>query len=357
MKLIFTLLGFLFFTFTGFSQTIITTGTSASNFSVAGRTWNIINSTTATAGPLSNGQNVTDYIVVKGFNFSTLPINIAVQSISITFSRSGTGTITDNKISLVLANAIQSFNVATATVWPATNTSVTYNFPTAAVSTLTQADLQNANFGVAIQAQRLAGNNIDATVNYQLSMTLIYSTVAPLIITSFNVAKNGNNHVNIKWATATEDRVKNIYIERSTDGRTFTKLFTIAPQGAKNVYTSYAVTDKTPALGNNYYRLSQVDLDGRLYYFETRLVNVTKKAESFQAFYTGGQIITNISNIPGEYQVTLADISGITIGKKQLTMNGSAAQVEFDAPSRTGIYLVILEGEGLRETTRLSIQK
>jgi hypothetical protein len=131
----------------------------------------------------------------------------------------------------------------------------------------------------------------------------------------------------------------------------------LRPKGAKNVYTSYAVTDKAPALGNNYYRLSEIDLDGRLYYHEIRMVNVSKKAGSLQSYYNGGQIISNVSNIPGAYQLSLVDMSGVTINKKDFKMNGSTAQVAFDAPPRMGSYLVILKGEGISETTRIAIQK
>jgi len=89
----------------------------------------------------------------------------------------------------------------------------------------------------------------------------------------------------------------------------------------------------------------------------TKLVNITKKGSAFNAYYNGGQVVANISNTPGQYEVALVDMSGITISRKAIVMNGSSAQVALDAPSRTGVYLVIMKSQGMSLTTRVAVMK
>jgi hypothetical protein len=359
MKRIFTLIAALSLSAISFAQTISRTASTVSQLPVpGGRAWSV--GPTRSTVSLSNGNPESDYLVIKGFDFSTLPTNIVVNSLNVTITRKSEPTAGDRDVRLVLGGTVLSAantNAASSpTVWPAAFTANTYNFGPAAYGALTTSDLQNANFGIAIAALRSAGI-VEANVENAVTITLNYSILAPLILTDFSVSKNADNHVAIRFSTATEDNVQYIYIERSTDGKNFEKIFTITPKGARNVYTSYALTDKTPVQGNNYYRITEVDKNGRWFYYMTKLVNITKKGSAFNAYYNGGQVVANISNTPGQYEVALVDMSGITISRKAIVMNGSSAQVALDAPSRTGVYLVIMKSQGMSLTTRVAVMK
>jgi hypothetical protein len=279
---------------------------------------------------------------------------------TVTITRSAGATVTDDELRLVLNGAVYygaNSNAANIpTTWPATQTAQVYTFDPSGISFLTRTDLTNANFGVAFSGRRTAGN-IAATVNRTMSITITYSVLAPLILTDFTVSKNADNHVEIRFSTATEENVQSIFVERSTDGKTFEKLFTVTPRGARNVYTKYAMTDKTPVKGNNYYRISEVDKNGRWYYYVTKLINISTKGSSFNAYYNGGQVVTNISNLPGQYEVSLIDMSGITLSRKSVNINSTSAQVILDAPSRTGVYIAILKGQGHSESIRVAVTK
>ena len=359
MKRIFTLIAALSLSAISFAQTISRTASTVSTLPVpGGRSWSI--GATSSTVSLNNGNPESDYLVIKGFDFSALPANIVVNSLTVSITRSAQPTAVDRDVRLVLAGTVlagANTNAASSpTTWPGTPTANTYSFGAAAYGALTTADLQNANFGIAVAALRTAGN-VDATVDNAVTITLNYSVLAPLILTDFSVSKNADNQVAIRFSTATEDNVQFIYVERSTDGKNFEKLFTLSPKGARNVYTSYNLIDKTPALGNNYYRITEIDKNGRWFYYMTKLVSITRKGAGFNAYYNGGQVLANISNTPGQYEVALVDMSGITVSRKAVVMNGSSAQVALDAPTRTGIYLVIMKGQGISETTRVAVMK
>jgi hypothetical protein len=361
MKRIFSLLMVLMVTHVAFSQTITRTASTVGNLTNpdGGRAW-FNGGTSSTASPINNGQSETDYMWVRGFDFSSLPANIVVTGLSVTFTIQAGNTVVDSAVRLVLGGAVymaaNTNAAAVSNTWPTTATSTTYTFSAAALSALNTADFQNANFGVAILARRTAGNTF-ATVNNTVSITLSYSTVAPLILTDFSISKNEDNHVDIRFATATEDNVQTIFVERSSDGKSFEKLFTITPRGARNVYTRYTLTDKTPVKGNNYYRITEVDKNGRWFYYLTKMINITTRGDVFNAYYNGGQVVANITNTPGVYEVALVDMSGVTISRKQVSMNGSSAQVTLDAPSRSSVYIMTLKGNGLNEAKQIAILK
>jgi CubicO group peptidase (beta-lactamase class C family) len=90
----------------------------------------------------------------------------------------------------------------------------------------------------------------------------------PVTLSSFTGAKQGTKHL-LRWATATETNNQGFELERSADGRTFTRMAylpTAAPSGYSSQPLSYAFTDATPLSGSNYYRLRQLDKDGKASY-------------------------------------------------------------------------------------------
>lgn len=362
MKHIFTLLTTLCISVVSFSQTVTATATTASNLGT-GSAWTTTLPFTAT--PLNNGQQVTRNLYLSGFDFSTLPANITVNSMTVTFSRRATaGTIIDEDVRLVLGGVLNTDPNGNAampspTTWPTSPTaqSNTYTFDPTFISALTTADLTNPGFGIAIAARRLGNTNNGAVVTTFATVTITYTALAPLILTDFSVTRNADNHVEIRFATSSEENVQNIFIERSTDGRNFEKLFTIAPRGARNIYTSYMATDKAPATGNNYYRISEVDKNGRQYQYLTKVLSITRRGASFGAYFNGGQVVASISNLPGTYEVSMVDMSGITIARKTATLNSGTGTVNLDAPLRSGIYIVNIKGQGISESVRVAVTK
>jgi hypothetical protein len=72
-----------------------------------------------------------------------------------------------------------------------------------------------------------------------------------------------NGGILIKWGTATEINTKSFIIQYSSDGKNFKNAGEVNATGnsVMNVYYSFLHTQ--PASGNNYYRIEQVDADGK----------------------------------------------------------------------------------------------
>jgi trimeric autotransporter adhesin len=86
----------------------------------------------------------------------------------------------------------------------------------------------------------------------------------PVLFTSFKGQYDQPaNKVYLTWTTAMESNSKEYIVERSTDGRTFKALSKVAAAGNSSQPTTYSYTDAQPVYGMNYYRLQQVDIDGK----------------------------------------------------------------------------------------------
>lgn len=69
--------------------------------------------------------------------------------------------------------------------------------------------------------------------------------------------------VSLKWSTATETNCDRYLVERSADGTAFETIGSVMGSGTSSDVHSYSFVDRYPLNGLSYYRLRQVDFDGR----------------------------------------------------------------------------------------------
>ncbi len=79
-------------------------------------------------------------------------------------------------------------------------------------------------------------------------------------------AYSEKEQVKLYWQTASELNNDHFNIERSNDGKTFTSIGKITGHGTTISTTTYTFLDQKPLSGINYYRLKQVDQNGRFGY-------------------------------------------------------------------------------------------
>jgi len=94
---------------------------------------------------------------------------------------------------------------------------------------------------------------------------LVTTQATPLPLTLLSFTGNRYNEYNqLQWKTADEVNTENFVLERSSDGRNFVAIATIAANGVGN--GSYSYKDYTSFSGKIYYRLKMVDVDGHYTY-------------------------------------------------------------------------------------------
>lgn len=82
-------------------------------------------------------------------------------------------------------------------------------------------------------------------------------------------AEQANENVQLDWQTATEINNSHFDVEWSTNGMDFQKIGQVQGAGTTNDIQFYEYLHTQPAVGNNYYRLKQVDFNGKFVYTRT----------------------------------------------------------------------------------------
>jgi len=107
-------------------------------------------------------------------------------------------------------------------------------------------------------------NQHDFSLNWNLSTPdMLDCTVLPVELLHFTGELTATGAVLLGWTTAHERNSSHFVVERSTDGVEFLPIGQMAARGWTESTSNYELYDEAPRVGMNYYRLVQVDLDGR----------------------------------------------------------------------------------------------
>lgn len=141
----------------------------------------------------------------------------------------------------------------------------------------------------------------------------ISPSLLPVVLTEFNVAAN-NNTALITWTTASEYNCNFFEIQRSSDLTNWISISQITGQGFSNQAHVYNFTDLNPMV-ENYYRLKQVDFDGRFNYTPFKRVTFkilqSENIENIITLYPNPA--TAEINIQSVVEFEKLDINNITV--------------------------------------------
>lgn len=103
-------------------------------------------------------------------------------------------------------------------------------------------------------------------------------SLLPVELLSFTASRQESVSV-LDWVTSSEINSKSFEIQRSDRSNQFITIGEVKGQGNSTAITSYQFIDKNPQPGINYYRLKQIDLDGKFTYSPIRSVNFMPQEE------------------------------------------------------------------------------
>jgi hypothetical protein len=109
--------------------------------------------------------------------------------------------------------------------------------------------------------------------------------ILPVTLESFTATKSGDNAI-LEWSTAAEFNNNKFEIERSLDGVNFAVIDDVAGHGTSYARKSYQYTDPIGTVNAKiiYYRLRNVDVDGKSYYSKIVAVRLSGKLENLSIF-------------------------------------------------------------------------
>ncbi len=172
----------------------------------------------------------------------------------------------------------------------------------------------------------------------------------PLPVTLTNLRGERKNDINLlSWTTLTEQNNAGFQVERSADGTNFSSLGFVSSKANGGNSTStinYVFTDSRALNSNNYYRLKQVDKDGKATYSNVVLVKGQRvKNLELTAVYPNPAIskINIVIAAPANDRVTVmvTDLSGKLVKQQAMQVIAGDNNVQIDVQNlANGTYII-----------------
>jgi hypothetical protein len=180
-------------------------------------------------------------------------------------------------------------------------------------------------------------------------MFSIEPTPLPIQLKHFT-ARAQNEVVRLDWASYTESNNERYVVERSLDGKNFEVIGEVTGAGNSVETLRYHLYDRSPEVGINYYRLKQIDFDGKFEYFDIRSVE-------FNNVYGNLQLIGNpVENEleyfinrenHGEVTVQFTDVNGNIVSNQNVTTTAKQTYQTLDTSKLAkGMYFLQLIVQG-----------
>jgi uncharacterized delta-60 repeat protein len=236
----------------------------------------------------------------------------------------------------------------------------TFNADGVALSNLTNSEDE---FGYAL---KLFGNRIymggstgaqGGAKNFVLAVYQNDGSPLPLVLGQFYAQKQTNKVV-LQWSTNSEEDVKQFVVERSSDGKTYKAIGTVAAIGNSSLTQKYSFADAAPLMGiNNYYRLLMQDANGNSKYSKFLIVKfdglLTTELKVNPSVVRDILQVQIPDGMQGNIGLQIIDMNGRVIKRSNIASDGNALNTTLDVSNLIkGVY--ILKASAANNTTSVS---
>ena len=168
-----------------------------------------------------------------------------------------------------------------------------------------------------------------------------------------------NQTVQLEWGTTEELNNSLFTIEKSVDGISFNKFISVKGNGNTGKATyNYSAIDMHPGT-DNYYKISQTDLNGLTTYYKTINIksNVLQNQKVMQ-YVEGSYIhIQTVGVTPGMGSIELFSMDGKKVSSQKVNLTAESNNYKILIPNQKGIYLLRVESNGsLLYSSKVALQ-
>lgn len=181
----------------------------------------------------------------------------------------------------------------------------------------------------------------------EFSQTSVTIVALPVTFVDFK-AELQNDKVLVSWATSFEQNASHFEVERSANGRDFTKIGVVNAKGNASTLSKYSFADASPLAGVSYYRLRQVDLDNRYVYTRTVVIRNQAATSAFSVWPNPVMDNVNITMTSDRNQnlsIRVVDFNGRVVKTQVVNATRGMNQITVNMSSLTkGMYVVQVIG-------------
>lgn len=185
----------------------------------------------------------------------------------------GTPEITDNNnsLSVVWEDYPNAFTVDDNTLLFYINFMVSSDFPIGSSSEISLCnDCMTEFYDEGLASIDVIGQNGE-----------VFVSTLPIELSEFKAALNQENQVILNWTSVQESNNSHFEIEHSLDFATWQSIGKVEGAGTSYQQKDYQWIDYQAHLGENYYRLKQVDVNDNFKYLDIQQVILKEKASAF----------------------------------------------------------------------------
>ncbi|MEZ4684559.1 MAG: DUF1501 domain-containing protein [Bacteroidia bacterium] len=124
-----------------------------------------------------------------------------------------------------------------------------------------------------------AQSKLPLIAQQEIVPVVCYAAAFDVGLTHFDAVLETDGRVRVNWQTSTETNNDYFEVQQSTDGASYRSVERVSGAGTTDQRQTYLAFDPNPSPGLNYYRLKQVDLDGRFEYFDPVTLMVVESSE------------------------------------------------------------------------------
>ncbi|MCC2546662.1 T9SS type A sorting domain-containing protein [Hymenobacter sp. BT175] len=162
----------------------------------------------------------------------------------------------------------------------------------------------------------------------------------PVELTSFT-AKLRGTQVALTWTTASEKNNRGFEIQRSQDGREFQAIGFVNGKGTTSARSTYNSIDDKPLFGTSFYRLKQIDNDGKTAF--SAVATVSNELGEVAMFPNPTSDVVTVRLPQGTTEgmtATVSDLTGRLLRSQKMDASGEISLRDL----KSGTYVVTLKG-------------
>lgn len=177
--------------------------------------------------------------------------------------------------------------------------------------------------------------------------------IMPVNFTGFYISKAGEN-IQLNWSTDKEINNSHFDVERSLNGLAWQKIAVVFGTGSSNNTNNYSYNDKSITNPVVYYRLRQVDINGRSVYSSIKMIHAGEAVSAARIYGSDKNVVIDLNtSVKNNLVIIVINTNGQVISKQTFSNPSYKININLNNAS-TGAYIVqVTDNKGWTEVRKV----
>ena len=184
-----------------------------------------------------------------------------------------------------------------------------------------------------------------------LGIAIVFNAILPVELVEFNAQVIEGNQTLLNWVTESELNNKHFVIERSIDGQVYNAIGIVEGNGTSNNINYYSYIDETPFYGRNYYRLKQIDFDGKFDLSEVKSIVIEADLPDAILYPNPTKAITTmrvVSPFIADATLEIVSVTGQILRTEVIPTGTNSLEIDL-TEYQSGFYFINISYDGFKK--------